>query len=340
MTTSVFPVTMEKAEFEKSIQEHYVVKIAGKGNLPNWYGNEEKAKYRKDYSTFYKNFSADDDHYQLDGESRVNPFKAQFEITELLISNAASDFEAFHAKVQTYAKGKPIAYIFDGDNLQEDTSPFTIGIRYLIETGKTVYAFKDTILGAKWKKVDPTCCKANDIDIVTATAPPHKNFRGLQVGKEIEFKPPVSMNLTSYKQYLRIGEEYFQPLPAGGKHITSWTDNQYTALVLTPGDKTHPYTTSICHCYFSYALPLMLTINQPQKDSEIVNGTDGNNKRDKFGRTFVEETVKVDGMSETSSDKVGLVIPSAVGELDKLGKTMTHYSFADRGMVFLAQPRI
>ena len=50
-----FPHVITKGEFEHNVANCFLVKIAGKGNLPSQYEEKEKEKYRRNFSTFYKN---------------------------------------------------------------------------------------------------------------------------------------------------------------------------------------------------------------------------------------------------------------------------------------------
>jgi hypothetical protein len=153
-------------QFEQQIgDEAYVVHIAGKGNMPRSADDIDLTAY----TTYVQNY----------GEDSANPYDSfgqQMMVFKELDANVRADFGdivallrekalvAANDKIRDYneikqqARPEPgmpstrfvphplvsrLVFTFDGDNYQ-DNSPFTKGIRMLIELGYAVYGVKRT----------------------------------------------------------------------------------------------------------------------------------------------------------------------------------------------------
>ena len=160
MSADAIP-TITADEFEARTKDALIVHIAGKGNMPEDAGIEDRMldvknsgkgkepddeKMYKMYTTYVKNYVAVDEPYKS--------FKMQAEVFEDLNDNVEAEFHEILLKVnsifeglqrhQLYGNPPPsrLVFTFDGDNYQEN-SPFTKGIRVLIRAKYAVYAFKD-----------------------------------------------------------------------------------------------------------------------------------------------------------------------------------------------------
>lgn len=216
-----FPLKLTKEQFEAAAEGCLRIHIAGKGNFPTT---------ATDYTqyNFYKLFWPED-----------TSFDRQELVYQQLKESVVSDFQALLKHFSSL--GEKIVFTFDGDNLQE-SSPFTLGIKYLIEQKQSVYAFK---------KMEP-----NDT------------------------------------------------------HVQSWRKNPYTGIIIL-GTPPKEYTGPNCDYYVSYGLPLMLKINQPEKDTEITEISGVVDFVDRFNRNPVDKT------------KPGLIESSMVSELNRLKSAMT-----------------
>lgn len=117
----------------------------------------------------------------------------------------------------------------------------------------------------------------------------------------------------------------FRANPPSQRHEDSWIGSPYAGLVvLGEGLEPSNYTGPACHVYLSYAMPLMLDINQPQKDCEIVTDASGS-KTDRYDRRMVDST------------RPGLVVPSVRSEFERLSSRFHRmdHDFKERGSIFV-----